>query len=207
MPDGTCTIEDCEKPIKCRGLCNMHYRRWWRRGGDTDTGPTESQPRCTVDSCDRPRRLRGRCRMHYQQWRQEDDDHEVCVVEDCVNPQEARGWCNTHYLRWRRCGTTAEVPRPSLSDHHNWGGDDVKCAAVHARLRRTFGPASDYTCGCGEPAVDWAYDHGCPNERIEIMTKTGGRQVSVPFSTDLDRYEPMCRTCHRRFDLDRRRDR
>lgn len=30
--DGICAIPDCGKPIKARGWCGMHYKRWLRRG-------------------------------------------------------------------------------------------------------------------------------------------------------------------------------
>lgn len=32
MPEGTCSIEGCEKPAKARGWCAMHYRRWQVHG-------------------------------------------------------------------------------------------------------------------------------------------------------------------------------
>jgi len=46
---------------------------------------------------------------------------------------------------------------------------------------------------CGAAADHWAYDHTDPNERRDDR----GR----PYSTDLDRYRPLCKTCHRRFDV------
>lgn len=30
MAKATCSIEGCEKVVQGRGLCNVHYRRWWR---------------------------------------------------------------------------------------------------------------------------------------------------------------------------------
>lgn len=32
MPDGTCSIEGCNNPVKTRGWCGMHYHRWQRYG-------------------------------------------------------------------------------------------------------------------------------------------------------------------------------
>ena len=64
------------------------------------------------------------------------------------------------------------------------------------RLRDDRGPAAAYACahGCGRGADQWAYDHSCPNER---QSDVG------PFSTDLDRYMPLCHSCHKLFDLHR----
>lgn len=43
MPDGTCTIEDCGKPVRSRGWCNTHYQRW------KTTGTTELRQLGYVD--------------------------------------------------------------------------------------------------------------------------------------------------------------
>lgn len=36
-----CSVEGCDRPSRSRGMCNMHYLRWHRRGG---SGPAESLP-------------------------------------------------------------------------------------------------------------------------------------------------------------------
>lgn len=32
MPDEVCSIDDCSKPVRSRGWCNMHYQRWKMTG-------------------------------------------------------------------------------------------------------------------------------------------------------------------------------
>ena len=32
MPKGTCSIEGCDEPTRCRGWCATHYQRWRRHG-------------------------------------------------------------------------------------------------------------------------------------------------------------------------------
>lgn len=77
--------------------------------------------------------------------------------------------------------------RPA-EEHPAYRGDEVGYWAVHKRLRATRGPASDHVCACGAPAHDWAYlGEREPGDRF-------------PFSTDLDLYEAMCRSCHVRHD-------
>jgi len=35
MSDRTCTIANCDRPYRCTGYCDMHYRRW-RKHGDAN---------------------------------------------------------------------------------------------------------------------------------------------------------------------------
>jgi hypothetical protein len=120
----------------------------------------------------------------------DDDCKPRCTVEGCVDPVRKTGWCASHYAQQHRTG---EPPTPFA---YKWGSDDVGYSAVHERLRQR-GPAAEHACahGCGRAADQWAYDHSCPNER---QSATG------PFSTDLDRYMPLCSSCHKRFDIGRR---
>lgn len=61
-------------------------------------------------------------------------------------------------------------------------------AAVHMRLRAQRGRAADFTCKCGAPAVEWAY------------------QGEGECSDDLSLYEPSCCRCHRLADGNFQRD-
>lgn len=72
----------------------------------------------------------------------------------------------------------------------------TKYGAIHMRLTRQRGPASNHPCAlCGRTARDWAYDH---NDQNEITTEWYG--YTVAYSTDLDHYRPLCKPCHLRFD-------
>ncbi len=74
-----------------------------------------------------------------------------------------------------------------------------KYESVHVNLRRRRGSASQSKCVgcCVKRAEQWAYDHRDPNE----VTNDRG----LVYSVNLDHYIPLCRTCHRRFDLLARR--
>ena len=63
---GTCTVTDCEKPIRCKGMCDMHGYRV-RRTGSTEL-LSDRHVGCTVPECTRPHRSRGYCNMHLQRW-------------------------------------------------------------------------------------------------------------------------------------------
>lgn len=73
MPEGTCSISDCGKPVKSRGWCRGHYMRWYTYGD-----PLGSKPRpgflhpetCSIEGCEGSTRLtgasRGLCTSHYR---------------------------------------------------------------------------------------------------------------------------------------------
>lgn len=69
--------------------------------------------------------------------------------------------------------------------------------AAHMRVLAARGRASDHLCvgDCGRPAADWAYDNADPDELVTTVNGAPRR-----YSLNPDRYQPMCRRCHKRFD-------
>lgn len=64
---------------------------------------------------------------------------------------------------------------------------------VHGALIRLYGRAGDHPCtSCAGPAHDWAYDHSDPHQRLSANANGYLR----PYSLDLRKYRPMCRSCH-----------
>lgn len=77
----------------------------------------------------------------------------------------------------------------------------VSYSSAHRRLYETRGSASRYQCsapGCVRTARDWAYDGTDPNPFVEY--KASGHPLY--YSTDPNRYQPLCRSCHRRSEID-----
>ena len=71
----------------------------------------------------------------------------------------------------------------------------VTYATAHDRVARARGKASTYRCEvCDRPARDWAYTYTDPEEIVE-----DGR----PYSLDVSRYAPMCKSCHRLHDFEK----
>lgn len=62
--------------------------------------------------------------------------------------------------------------------------------AVHDRLSRANGPASQHTCRCGAPARHWAYQHTGEPE-AELWSEGG-----LVYTTNPADYAPMCQSCH-----------
>lgn len=69
----TCSVDNCERPVKYKGMCGMHYKRWWRHGNPLATFAV-----------------------------QDPQNAMICSVEDCDNPigdHGAKGYCPAHYSR------------------------------------------------------------------------------------------------------------
>lgn len=160
---------------------------------------------CLVTGCERQRRANSYCAMHNSRQRRTGSPGparalyvagRLCSIEGCGGLHQAHGWCNVHYKRWRKYGDPltppgewrgGRIPRPS-TERPTW-------KAMHHRLHARRGRASEHTCAyCTASAKDWAYDNSDPNEVVDVT-------MGMAFSLDLDRYVPMCRSCHKRFDL------
>lgn len=71
-------------------------------------------------------------------------------------------------------------------------GMTLAYSTVHRHLFEQRGPASNYVCPCGQPAVHWAWQH----TGIEL-TDNRGRT----FSENIADFLPMCRSCHFKLDI------
>jgi hypothetical protein len=194
-----CTVDDCDQRVAARKLCRKHYWRMRQTGTTDDPPPPRNQSPCAFGDCDKPARSRGWCDTHYTRWKMHGDPSIVlkikppsrtpCTIHDCDTLAVAHGYCDRHYRNWRRHGDPA---RPPLSQTYD---------AVHDRLRRANGPASQHLCiQCFDPAREWAYLHDDPNPLTEWMAKGQSRPSWVTYSTDPSRYQPMCVRCHRNMD-------
>jgi hypothetical protein len=123
----------------------------------------------------------------------------ICKIEDCERKHHSLGWCILHYSRYRKHGDPNTVlKRGAKPGERNgrWTGDDATYAGIHQRLVRERGKAKHHQCArCENQAVEWSYTHVDANDR---MGEHNGNQV--PYSTNLDFYEPLCRSHHRLLD-------
>lgn len=186
-----CSVSGCSRPQKNRGWCHAHYKRWQTNGDVAAEVPVRGpRGQCSVDGCDRPHAGKGFCAAHYSRWLRDGGPggpevgarHEHCTV--CGGPHLARGFCATHYSRWHKNGDPGpvEIRREATS-----------YTGAHARIVRLYGRAADHACvDCGDCAEEWSYDHECSNERHD--------DVRGPYSMNPERYDPRCKSCHRRFD-------
>jgi hypothetical protein len=121
-----------------------------------------------------------------------------CTVASCDRKPYARGLCKTHYMRQLRSSPNPSAPirvqHADGSSHANWSGALVGYRGAHNRVLSARGSASEHQCAhsCGRQAHHWAYDHSDPSP----LTSDQG-----PYSTDIDRYIPLCGSCHKTMDL------
>lgn len=117
MAERICKISDCGKPVKSRGWCPAHYRRWSLYGDPLGSAPTTFRAVCSMEDCGRPHIAQGFCTMHYCRWQKHGDPTYVpepkarpaCTVEDCSDLAVARSWCRKHWATWRRTGDPATI--------------------------------------------------------------------------------------------------
>jgi HNH endonuclease len=66
-----CSVENCRKPVVCRGWCNAHYQKWQTYGDPTVV--VRYRHHCSVEGCDRVVHGRGLCSLHWQRWQRHGD--------------------------------------------------------------------------------------------------------------------------------------
>jgi hypothetical protein len=64
---GICTVESCDRSVyvKSRGLCQLHYNRWLRKGETGDARKNGGRS-CTIDGCSGRRVANGLCDRHFR---------------------------------------------------------------------------------------------------------------------------------------------
>lgn len=114
-------------------------------------------------------------------------------MDGCETVARSLGMCNVHHLRWSR---HRDLDRDNhKSNHVRWlDRDSLSYDAAHDRVKRYRGAASSHLCECGRQAEDWAYDHTDPDPLID---------TKGPYSDDWNRYESLCRKCHKTKDAAR----
>lgn len=90
--------------------------------------------------------------------------------------------------RYRDGGRPVDMP---------WPDRPIAYSTAHHRVKATYGAASNYLCiQCGEQAHAWSYDHSDPNPLMHQGVGIWAEKPPIPYSSDPDRYDPMCRSCH-----------
>lgn len=137
MAQRTCSIGDCDKVVRSRDWCDMHYRRWWKYGdpllvkkrGGRKSSPTPST-QCTGPECVNlvgAQSKTGLCRTHQAQrrrgaieltpikmWSRSNEWPIGCSVDGCDRPHGAKGMCDAHRNRVLKGLPATEPIKPSI---------------------------------------------------------------------------------------------
>lgn len=179
-----CTVQDCHKPHKAKGLCSTHYVAFlYRRAGT-----------CSITSCEGHALVSGLCHAHHFERRRAEGD--ICTLEGCEDARFSAAYCRRHYrqaangkipmveVQCSRCGSDIPLSRSERSG---------RTRPVHTKTcdackgwRRTGAPelsveqiierdGSD--CGiCGQPidaSISWP-NHMSPSVDHVVPGSLGG---------------------------------
>ena len=123
MVKATCSVEGCDKSVKARNWCAMHYKRWKTHGDPLIKLYGKPKRTCSIDGCDGIACARGWCSKHHQRWRNHGDPlivtreepgqyaNTICRADGCEKEVGALGLCDMHYARWRKHGSLELSPR------------------------------------------------------------------------------------------------
>lgn len=178
MPNRTCSIPDCQSPVKRRGYCYGHYMKSWRYG---DPLHVARGPRVGLVG-----QRFGLLVVCEYLPRSGEASRWLCKCE-CGREHEVRtGDLNSGSVR--TCGHVSHQLEP-----------DAEYGAAHDRVVRARGKARTHKCvDCESRASQWSYDHADPDERHSAAVKG-----APAFSLNPSHYVARCVPCHKRFDLGR----
>lgn len=193
-----CSVDGCNDPSRSgvNAYCEVHYYRLRRTGTTDKRAPAVAPEDVKAERCDRKNERRRRKRHDANPGMQ--TRHPIagktCNAESCDKPMEVgkSGYCRMHDLRLKVRGDLDFEMRGE--NHPAWSGDEATYYAIHQRVRRELGAASNQRCvDCGGRAAQWSYDRMDEAQRVDPQLG--------PYSTDLSHYEPRCVSCHKKFDL------
>lgn len=178
MTTATCSVPDCDKPVKRprTGFCYAHYMKNYRYGTPTP--------------------------VHAPTWL---DLHGARYGTLTVVERVGKAWRCVCDCGGERLVMAGELNRTgdgvTCGDRTiHYRADTVGYTGAHARCVTDFGKASTHPCvDCGHPAYHWSYNHTDPDE----LYAHGLCAHPVAYSLDTTHYSPRCVPCHKRYDLHR----
>ena len=190
MQNGTCLLDECDRPVKRKGYCYAHYMKVWRYGTPYPSNGWMRGDKAAQIKAQRERMvdIRGQ-RFGTLMVIERVGKHWRCAC-DCGRERLAlAGDLNRH----GDANTCGHRPTHGRADFANY-------SAAHQRCRRDRGRVQDHDCiDCGAPARHWSYNHDDPDE----LHAEGLSANPVAYSLDPMHYSPRCVPCHKRFDLNR----
>lgn len=89
-----CSIENCNSPVRSKGWCTKHYKRWYKHGDPLKIvriSPPDGL--CTIEGCEKKHRQNGFCMMHRRRWYLYGDPHYL-VPKKTTDERAEEFWQN-----------------------------------------------------------------------------------------------------------------
>ena len=200
----------CGARSKSAQLCAKHEAQFRTHGGTTATRTCKQCGKAYQEPADGRGRARATCsaECHNERLIEKSEARDAarlsirCSIALCEKPVRSTRspYCEMHYGRIRFGGTPGEAESRvgrSGEQHHHWAGDNITYRSAHTRVHNARGAASSYQCvDCGKQAQQWSYNHLSDKEQWGL-TSNG---YYLPYSTDVQAYDPRCVSCHQIFD-------
>lgn len=167
-----CSVDGCENPHSGKGLCLLHYGRWFRTGS---TELVRVRRRCSFPGCEKWRDSHGYCSTHYRRIKVHGDVNVVLKGGPKRDP-DRRSVTKGGYIAIYRPGHPLAEGR--------WG-DILEHRVV---LYDSIGPGAHPCHHCGRVVVWGLKDK---RQRLEVDHLDGNRQNNDPANL-----VPSCNRCN-----------
>lgn len=89
-----CSVEDCGRASKSRGMCQLHYRRWWKHGDPLhlDRPASYAGQGCSAAGCAERPYVDGLCSKHFQRQKANGDPLAIRRREKGTGSINAQGY-------------------------------------------------------------------------------------------------------------------
>ena len=140
-----CNVDNCDKLVKSRGLCDPHYKKWHRGATHLPASPTKNEllPKvCVFDGCDSAVDSKGLCQLHYHRHRDGVDMNRItykkggpCRNEKCDDLSFQVGYCKPCFYLYKKYGdpnysVSEQSPKKRILTAGYMGWSDAK--SIHS---------------------------------------------------------------------------
>lgn len=125
--EGPCSVDDCTRTAKTKGMCGLHYQRSIK-GQDLHAPVPEGYAECSLEGCGEPHHAGGHCATHYfrhqrtgevgsVEKKKQPNQGKTCGGPECERAAVSKGFCASHYYQF-----THDLPLMPIRDFKPKGG-------------------------------------------------------------------------------------
>jgi hypothetical protein len=130
----TCSVGECQNPVRYKGMCGKHYKRWWRHGNPDHTDIVmHNGTKCSVEDCSRAATIKDLCSMHNTRQQRYGRTNNIRADKGMGRPKTAAGYVVITTGNGRRvyehiflaeCALGKPLPAKAIVHHMNNIPDD-----------------------------------------------------------------------------------